>query len=76
MKIIKEFMTAIDTRIYDNGITIMVRLHNNVWEVYYETDGFPLTFGFGIPYEKATQRQVWGYAEANAHQVCMSIFLA
>lgn len=76
MKKVFEGQTVIETRVYDNGITIMLRLHEKVWEVYYETDGFPLSFGFGLPYDKTTKSQAWGYAEANAHQVCMAIFLS
>ena len=75
MKCVFEGQTGYKVRVYDNGITIVLRLKNKVWEVYYETDGFPLTFGFGLPYDKTTESQAWGYAEANAQQVCMAIFL-
>ena len=74
MKCRFEGQTCDKVRVYDNGIIIVLRLKDKVWEVYYETDGFPLIFGFGLPYDKTTESQVWGYAEANAHQICMAIF--
>ena len=76
MKCIFEGTMQFHTRVYENGITITVRKFKDTWEVFYMTDGFPMTFGFGIPYNKHTLSQVWGYAEANAHQICMTIFLS
>ena len=75
MKCLYEGLTHDKIRVYDNGITIVIRKTKTTYEVFYETDGFPLTFGFGLPDKGYTMSQVWGYAEANAHRICMAIFM-